>query len=179
MSFGLFSSIVHYISSRRPDTTSLKGPTYEAGTRLQAASGVHHLIGNLWHVLVSEYLQSLEMPNCVLVSRIRWIRNSRNPYASIWRDTRMLSLCVGFFSFHLLLSYHFLKERSQKYEHALREKSQVIRDTEMRSMNKKERSKRSQFYISRVSDILFLYQTFKVSVKLSLCSSVKWMSLMI
>jgi hypothetical protein len=91
----------------------------------------------------------------------------------------MLSLCVGFFSFHLLLSYHFLKERSQKYEHALREKSQVIRDTEMRSMNKKERSKRSQFYISRVSDILFLYQTFKVSVKLSLCSSVKWMSLMI
>jgi hypothetical protein len=31
---------------------SLKGPTYEAGTRLQAASGLHHLIGNHWHVLV-------------------------------------------------------------------------------------------------------------------------------
>lgn len=31
---------------------SLKGPTYETGTRLQAASGLHHLIGNHWHVLV-------------------------------------------------------------------------------------------------------------------------------
>ena len=31
----------------------LKGPSYETGTRLQAAAGVHHLIGNLWHVLVS------------------------------------------------------------------------------------------------------------------------------
>jgi len=33
-------------------TRSLKGPTYETGSRLQAAAGVHHLIGNLWHVLV-------------------------------------------------------------------------------------------------------------------------------
>jgi len=33
-----------------------------------------------------------------------------------------------------------LKERSQSYERALREKSQVIRDTEMRSMSRKERS---------------------------------------
>lgn len=53
-------TLIRYISSRRVDTTSLKGPTYEAGTRLQAASGVHHLIGNLWHVLVSECLGSLE-----------------------------------------------------------------------------------------------------------------------
>ena len=30
----------------------LKGPGYEAGTKLQAASGLHHLIGNHWHVLV-------------------------------------------------------------------------------------------------------------------------------
>jgi hypothetical protein len=30
----------------------LKGPSYEAGTRLQAAAGLHHLIGNHWHVLV-------------------------------------------------------------------------------------------------------------------------------
>jgi hypothetical protein len=30
----------------------LKGPSYEAGTRLQAASGMQHLIGNLYHVLV-------------------------------------------------------------------------------------------------------------------------------
>lgn len=33
----------------------LKGPTYEAGSRLQAAAGVHHLIGNLWHVLVCTF----------------------------------------------------------------------------------------------------------------------------
>jgi hypothetical protein len=30
----------------------LKGITYEAGTRLQASSGLHHLIGNHWHILV-------------------------------------------------------------------------------------------------------------------------------
>lgn len=35
------------------DISSLKGLSYEAGTRLQAASGLHHLIGNHWHVLVS------------------------------------------------------------------------------------------------------------------------------
>jgi hypothetical protein len=39
---------VGFISSFR-----MKGPGYEAGTRLQAASGLHHLIGNHWHVLVS------------------------------------------------------------------------------------------------------------------------------
>lgn len=32
---------------------SLKGPTYEAGTRMQAASGLHHLMSNHWHVMVS------------------------------------------------------------------------------------------------------------------------------
>jgi hypothetical protein len=30
----------------------LKGPTYEVGTKLQAASGLHHLMGNHWHILV-------------------------------------------------------------------------------------------------------------------------------
>jgi hypothetical protein len=33
------------------------------------------------------------------------------------------------------------KERSSSYERALREKSHIIRETEMRSMNRKERSK--------------------------------------
>jgi hypothetical protein len=37
----------------------LKGPTYEAGTRLQAASGLHHLIGNHWHLLVREIMCSM------------------------------------------------------------------------------------------------------------------------
>ena len=30
----------------------LKGPSYEQGTRLQAAAGLHHLMANHWHVLV-------------------------------------------------------------------------------------------------------------------------------
>jgi hypothetical protein len=44
--FGKFSVGVVNLDLR------LKGPSYEAGTRLQAASGLHHLIGNHWHVLV-------------------------------------------------------------------------------------------------------------------------------
>lgn len=34
----------------------------------------------------------------------------------------------------------FFQERSQAYERVLREKSRVIQDTEIRSMNRKERS---------------------------------------
>ena len=33
------------------------------------------------------------------------------------------------------------KERSSSYERALRERSRIIRETEMRNMNRKERSK--------------------------------------
>lgn len=40
------SVLIHIVHCR------LKGPTYEQGTRLQAASGLHHLIGNHWAVLV-------------------------------------------------------------------------------------------------------------------------------
>jgi hypothetical protein len=31
----------------------MKGPTYEQGTRLQAAAGLHHLLANHLHVLVN------------------------------------------------------------------------------------------------------------------------------
>lgn len=89
--------------------SSLKGPTYEAGTRLQAASGVHHLIGNLWHVLSDTLDKKFERP----------LRQHLEGYKAV------------------------VAERSQNYERALREKSQVIRDTEMRSMNKKERNLQS------------------------------------
>ncbi|KAF8901714.1 hypothetical protein CPB84DRAFT_1815151 [Gymnopilus junonius] len=80
--------------------SGLKGPNYEAGTRLQAASGVHHLMSNLGHVL------NFERP----------LREGLERY----RDT--------------------VNERSQTYEQALREKSRVIRETETRSMNRKERN---------------------------------------
>ncbi|KAF4619611.1 hypothetical protein D9613_005575 [Agrocybe pediades] len=86
--------------------SSLKGPNYEAGTRLQAASGVHHLMGNLWHVLSDTLEKSFERP----------LRQHLENYRNV------------------------VNERSQTYEHALREKSRLIRETEMRSMNKKQRN---------------------------------------
>ncbi|KAF7331804.1 RRM domain-containing protein [Mycena kentingensis (nom. inval.)] len=84
----------------------LKGPSYEAGTRLQAASGLHHLIGNQWHVLAETLNKKFEQP----------LRAHLDVYKSV------------------------VSERSASYEKALREKSQIIRDTEQRNMNRKERN---------------------------------------
>ncbi|KZV69144.1 hypothetical protein PENSPDRAFT_743995 [Peniophora sp. CONT] len=42
--------------------SALKGPTYEQGTRLQAASGLHHLIGNHWAVLAETLQNNFEKP---------------------------------------------------------------------------------------------------------------------
>ncbi|KDQ64821.1 hypothetical protein JAAARDRAFT_52752 [Jaapia argillacea MUCL 33604] len=41
---------------------SLKGPRYEAGTRFQAASGLHHLMSNHWHVLSETLDRKFEKP---------------------------------------------------------------------------------------------------------------------
>lgn len=41
---------------------ALKGPRYEAGTRFQAASGLHHLIANHWHVLAGTIGEKFEKP---------------------------------------------------------------------------------------------------------------------
>ncbi|KAG6911636.1 hypothetical protein DXG01_007886 [Tephrocybe rancida] len=89
--------------------SGLKGPSYEAGTRLQAASGLHHLIGNHWHVLAETIEKSFERP----------LRQHLDTYRTIVQD------------------------RSASYERTVREKSQVIRDTEERSMNRKERNLQS------------------------------------
>lgn len=89
--------------------SGLKGPTYEAGTRLQAASGMHHLIGNLWHVLSEALDKNFEKP----------LRQHLENYRTV------------------------VNERSASYERALKEKSQIIRDTELRSMNRKERNLQS------------------------------------
>lgn len=89
--------------------SGLKGPSYEAGTRMQAASGMQHLVGNLYHVLADTLDHNFEKP----------LRQHLEAY----RTT--------------------VQERSQSYERALREKSQIIRDTEMRSMNRKERNLQS------------------------------------
>ncbi|KAJ7507536.1 hypothetical protein B0H11DRAFT_1967564 [Mycena galericulata] len=89
--------------------SGLKGPTYETGTRLQAASGFHHLIGNHWHVLAETLDKTFEKP----------LRQHLDNYKEI------------------------VAERSASYEKNLKEKSQFIRDTEMRNMNRKERNLQS------------------------------------
>ncbi|KAJ3762894.1 hypothetical protein EV360DRAFT_34662 [Lentinula raphanica] len=89
--------------------SGLKGPSYEAGTRLQAASGLHHLIGNHMHVLAETLDKSFEKP----------LRQHLDTYRTI------------------------VNERSMSYERALREKSEIIRQTEKRNMNRKERNLQS------------------------------------
>ncbi|TRM68357.1 hypothetical protein BD626DRAFT_481470 [Schizophyllum amplum] len=89
--------------------SGLKGPTYETGTRLLAASGLHHLMGNHWHVLAETIDKTFEKP----------LRQHLDTYKTI------------------------MNERSAQYERALREKSRVIRATEARNMNRKERNLQS------------------------------------
>ncbi|EIN10683.1 hypothetical protein PUNSTDRAFT_100393 [Punctularia strigosozonata HHB-11173 SS5] len=89
--------------------STLKGPSYEAGTRLQAASGLHHLMGNHWHVLAETLDKSFEKP----------LRTHLTEYRTA------------------------VTERSTSYERALREKSRIIRETEMSQMKKKGRNLQS------------------------------------
>ncbi|KAF5370013.1 hypothetical protein D9758_001265 [Tetrapyrgos nigripes] len=89
--------------------SGLKGPTYETGTRLQAASGLHHLFGNHYHVLAETLDRNFEKP----------LRQHFDTYRTI------------------------MTERSTSYERALREKSEIIKQTEKRNMNRKERNLQS------------------------------------
>ncbi|KAI0254286.1 hypothetical protein BJV78DRAFT_66134 [Lactifluus subvellereus] len=84
----------------------MKGPSYEQGTRLQAAAGLHHLMANHWHVLSETLDKQFEKP----------LRQHLDTYRVI------------------------VHERSSSYERTLREKSHIIRETEMRNMNRKERN---------------------------------------
>ncbi|KAL4241481.1 Protein IVY1 [Abortiporus biennis] len=85
---------------------TLKGPSYEAGTRLQAASGLHHLMGNHWHLMAETLDKQFEKP----------LRQHLENYRTV------------------------VTERSAAYEKALREKSNIIRQTEMGNMHKKGRN---------------------------------------
>ncbi|KAI0699410.1 hypothetical protein BC835DRAFT_567539 [Cytidiella melzeri] len=42
--------------------SALKGPNYDTGTRMQAASGLHHLMSNHWHVLADTLDKQFEKP---------------------------------------------------------------------------------------------------------------------
>ncbi|KAL5527313.1 hypothetical protein ACEPAG_6104 [Sanghuangporus baumii] len=80
---------------------SLKGTSYLSGSRLLTASGLHHLMGNHWHVLSDTIDKQVEWP----------LRQHLESY----RGT--------------------IAARSAAYERALREKSRIIRQTEMENMN--------------------------------------------
>ncbi|CAL1702330.1 unnamed protein product [Somion occarium] len=82
---------------------TLKGPNYESGTRLQAASGLHHLMGNHWHLMAETLDKQFEKP----------LRQHVEEYKTIVTD------------------------RSNAYERALRQKSDIIRQTEMGNLRKK------------------------------------------
>ncbi|KAI0080744.1 hypothetical protein K474DRAFT_1657576 [Panus rudis PR-1116 ss-1] len=88
---------------------SLKGPTYEAGTRFQAASGLHHLMGNHWHLMAETLDKQFEKP----------LRQHFENYRTV------------------------VTERSNTYERAVREKSNLIRQTEMGQLRKKNRNLQS------------------------------------
>ncbi|KAK7695639.1 hypothetical protein QCA50_000275 [Cerrena zonata] len=88
---------------------SLKGPNYEAGTRMQAASGLHHLMGNHWHLMAETLNMQFEKP----------LRQHLEDYKTI------------------------VTERSNAYERVLREKSNLIRQTEMGNLRKKNRNLQS------------------------------------
>ncbi|KAH8113430.1 hypothetical protein DFH11DRAFT_1689565 [Phellopilus nigrolimitatus] len=81
---------------------SLKGTSYLSGSRLMASSGLHHLMGNHWHILASDSIEKqFERP----------LRQHLDTYRAAVSD------------------------RSATYEKALREKSRIIRQTEMENMN--------------------------------------------
>ncbi|KAJ6539130.1 hypothetical protein B0H19DRAFT_960635 [Mycena capillaripes] len=103
------SNVTAAFANAMETASGLKGPSYEAGTRLQAASGLHHLIGNHWHVLAETLDKKFEKP----------LRQHMETYRAI------------------------MSERSASYEKALKERSQIIRDTEMKNMNRKERNLQS------------------------------------
>jgi len=141
-----------------PPLYRMKGPSYEQGTRLQASAGLHHLMANHWHVLVREtpfhtwtLSQGARLPDLFQSETLD--KQFEKPLRQ-HLDTYRVIVNVSPLSPHLLLyrtsaryrsartnylQYH--KERSSSYERALREKSHIIRETEMRNMNRKERSK--------------------------------------
>lgn len=69
-------------------------------------------------------------------------RSLKSLFGSIWTLTKPLSMYVPILDEPITPAYgsFFIKERSASYERALREKSQIIRQIEMRNMNRKERS---------------------------------------
>ena len=53
------SHLLRLTNSLLSHHSRMKGPSYEQGTRLQAAAGLHHLMANHWHVLVRRWTSFL------------------------------------------------------------------------------------------------------------------------
>ncbi|KIP12860.1 hypothetical protein PHLGIDRAFT_97599, partial [Phlebiopsis gigantea 11061_1 CR5-6] len=71
--------------------SSLKGPTYESGTRLQAASGLQHLISNHWHVLAATLDREFERPLRQHLDSYRSVVSERsNSYEKALREKSRL-----------------------------------------------------------------------------------------
>ncbi|KAF9782285.1 hypothetical protein BJ322DRAFT_1111156 [Thelephora terrestris] len=87
----------------------LKGPSYETSTRIQGASGLHHLMGNQWHIMADSLDRKFEKP----------LKHHLDGYKSVVSD------------------------RSSTYERALKEKSRIIRQTELSNLNKRTRNLQS------------------------------------
>ncbi|KAI0347318.1 hypothetical protein BDW22DRAFT_1351727 [Trametopsis cervina] len=65
----------------------LKGPNYEAGTRMQAASGLHHLMSNHWHVMADTLDKQFEKPLRQHLETYRSVVTERsNTYEKALRD---------------------------------------------------------------------------------------------
>ncbi|PSR73673.1 hypothetical protein PHLCEN_2v10592 [Hermanssonia centrifuga] len=66
---------------------TLKGPTYESGTRLQAGSGLHHLMGNHWHLMADTLDKQFEKPLRQHLDNYRTVVTERsNSYERALRD---------------------------------------------------------------------------------------------
>lgn len=74
---------------------SLKGPNYEGGTRLQAASGLHHLMGNHWHLMVCPEDAvgcTFKTYHNIPSSRRLWTNSLKNLSDNILKLTEMWSM---------------------------------------------------------------------------------------
>lgn len=125
---------------------SLKGTSYLSGSRLLAASGLHHLMGNHWHILVRSILvigpyRTQERYRAILLTN-----DSKRRCVSIWTHIAPWSRYASYVATRQYISLisTIMKERSMRYEKILREKSRIIRQTEMENMNLGRKKNRSE-----------------------------------
>lgn len=128
-------------------SSRLKGPDYESGTRMQVAAGLHHLMSNHFHVMVSQIVRALGEPLLTLKLGRDLGQAVRETTSAAPGELSHCGQCMSPRSTTALLGLTSLcsQERSNSYERALREKSRIIRQTEMGNMKQKGRSKKFRY----------------------------------